>query len=136
MTIPEGLLRALTDAYAHPPRAYHSFDHVQEVLRHFHSVPQWQHPREVYLAILFHDATYLAGKSDNEAKSADLAESAIKTWLPGEGIDSALVRRLIELRLVLVPKTREGIAAAEGHRKKRKRQKARGHAGGHVSGPR
>lgn len=97
LTIPEGLERALTDAYAHPPRAYHSFAHVQEVLRHFHSVPEWQHPHEVYLAILFHDAIYLAGKSDNEARSAELAESAIKTWLPGEAIDTSLVRTLIEL---------------------------------------
>ncbi len=97
LPIPEGLERALIDAYAHPPRAYHSFGHVQEVLKHFHSVPSWQHPREVYLAVLFHDAIYLAGKSDNEAKSADLALQSIATWLPKENVDTALVRRLIEL---------------------------------------
>jgi predicted metal-dependent HD superfamily phosphohydrolase len=97
LTIPEGLLRAVVAAYAHPPRAYHSFGHVQEVLKHFHSVPTWQHPREVYLAVLFHDAVYLAGKSDNEARSADLALEAISTFLPRERLDANLVRTLIEL---------------------------------------
>lgn len=97
LPIPEGLMRSLIAAYAHPPRAYHSFTHVQEVLRHYATVPGWQHPREVYLAILFHDAVYLAGKSDNEAKSADLAAQAIETFLPKEPIDAARVRHLIEL---------------------------------------
>lgn len=97
LPIPDGLSQALVDAYAQPPRAYHSFNHVQEVLKHFHSVPAWQHPREVYLAVLFHDAIYFAGKSDNEARSADLALQSIATFLPGESLDTALVRTLIEL---------------------------------------
>ncbi|MDP1826689.1 MAG: hypothetical protein Q8L48_25690 [Archangium sp.] len=97
LTIPEGLMRSVIAAYAQPPRAYHSFAHVQEVLRHFESVTTWQHPREVYLAILFHDAIYFAGKSDNEARSADLAVQAIDTFIPREGVDAALVRTLIEL---------------------------------------
>lgn len=97
LSIPEGLMRSVIAAYAQPPRAYHSFAHVQEVLRHFHSVPAWQHPREVYLAVLFHDAIYLAGKSDNEARSADLALQAIDTFLLRESLDTHLVRTLIEL---------------------------------------
>ena len=97
LAIPEGLLRAVIAAYAHPPRAYHSFAHVQEVLKHFHTVPAWEHPREVYLAALFHDAIYLAGKSDNETRSADLAIEAITTFLPREGLDVVRVRTLIEL---------------------------------------
>lgn len=97
LTIPEALLRSLKAAYATPPRAYHSFSHVQEVLRHFQTVPSWQHPREVHLAILFHDAVYLAGKGDNEVRSADLAIDAINTIFPSEPIDTALVRKLIEL---------------------------------------
>lgn len=97
LSIPEGLMRSLLAAYAQPPRAYHSFAHVQEVLRHYHSVPSWQHPREVYLAVLFHDAIYLAGKGDNETRSAELALSAVDTFLPRESIDTRLVRSLIEL---------------------------------------
>jgi predicted metal-dependent HD superfamily phosphohydrolase len=93
-------MRAVAAAYAQPPRAYHSFTHVQEVLRHLATVsagPGWKHPRETQLAALFHDAVYVAGRSDNEAKSAELALEAIGTFLPDEGLDTALVRRLIEL---------------------------------------
>lgn len=97
LPIPEGMMRSLLTAYAHPPRAYHSFAHVQEVVRHFHTVPSWQRPKEVFLAVLFHDAVYLAGKSDNEAKSADLALEAIKTFLPKEDLETSSVRTLIEL---------------------------------------
>lgn len=97
LPIPEGLIRSLTAAYADPPRAYHSFAHVQEVLRHFHTVPDWQHPREVYLAALFHDAVYVPGKSDNEARSADLALKAVETFLPAESLDTQRIRTLIEL---------------------------------------
>lgn len=97
LPIPEGMMRALMAAYAEPPRAYHSFAHVQEVVRHFHSVPHWSHPREAFLAILFHDAVYVAGKGDNEAKSAELAGRAIETYLPGEGLDVNRVCALIEL---------------------------------------
>lgn len=100
LAIPEGLLRAVMAAYASPPRAYHSFAHVQEVLKHFHDVaqrPGWQHPKEVFLAILFHDAIYVAGRSDNELKSADLALEACATFLPREPLDTARIRSLIEL---------------------------------------
>ena len=97
LVIPEVLMRSVLAAYAQPPRAYHSFAHVQEVLRHFDSVTTWNHPREVYLAVLFHDAIYFAGKSDNEVKSADLALREIETFLPKDTLDPGLVRNLIEL---------------------------------------
>lgn len=113
--IPEGLMRSVIAAYAHPPRAYHSFTHVQEVLRHYATVAAWQHPREVYLAILFHDAVYLAGKSDNEAKSADLALQAIETFLAKEPIDAARVRHLIELTAKHGKLSREKLDDDERH---------------------
>lgn len=98
--LPEGLIRSVQAAYASPPRAYHSFAHVQEVLAHVGDVtagPGWKQPREVFLAALFHDAVYLAGKSDNEAKSADLAAQAIETFLPRASLDVPRVRELILL---------------------------------------
>lgn len=95
--IPEGLMRSVISAYATPPRAYHSFAHVQEVLRHLATVPTWTHPAEVYLAALFHDAVYVPGRKDNEARSADLAAQAIDTFLPRAGLDVARVRALIDL---------------------------------------
>jgi predicted metal-dependent HD superfamily phosphohydrolase len=98
--VPEGLIRAAQAAYAHPPRAYHSFDHVQEVLGHVGEVtagPGWRHPREVFLAALFHDAVYVPGRSDNEAQSAELAAQALDTFLPRQGLDLTLIQDLILL---------------------------------------
>lgn len=87
-------------SYAQPHRAYHSFAHVQEVLRHYDSVssgPGWKHPKEVFLAALFHDAVYVPGRLDNETRSGDLALETIATFLPREPLDTARVRTLIEL---------------------------------------
>lgn len=90
----------LEAAYATPPRAYHHFGHVIEVLRHYQAIatgPGWQQPREVRLAALYHDAVYEAGRKDNEARSAQLAVAAIDRHLPDAGIDSARVAGLIAL---------------------------------------
>lgn len=95
--LPEGLLRAAVAAHAVPRRAYHSWAHVQEVLRHLETVPAWHRRDEVVLAAIFHDAVYVAGRSDNEARSADLARDAIGTFLVAHQPDVAFVCRLIEL---------------------------------------
>lgn len=95
-TLPEGLLRAAVSAHVNPPRAYHSWAHVQEVLGHMERVPQWEQPLEVALAAVFHDAVYVPGKADNEARSADLADQAISTFGPRD-VDAGRVRSLIEL---------------------------------------
>lgn len=91
---------ALREAYATPPRAYHNFAHVEEVLRHYDEVangPGWEQPQEVRLAVLYHDAVYEAGRKDNEARSAELAVEHIARWLPDRGIDAARVAELINL---------------------------------------
>ena len=98
--VPPGLVDALAAAYAQPPRAYHNIEHVHEVLAHYADVaagPGWSRPREVFLAVLYHDAIYEAGKRDNEARSAQLARDEIARHLPDAGIDAARVAELIEL---------------------------------------
>lgn len=98
--LPDGQFAALEAAYAEPPRAYHDFDHVREVLRHHADVaagPGWAQPAETYLAVLYHDAIYEAGRSDNEIRSAELAVAAIAKWLSGAPVDAARVAELIEL---------------------------------------
>lgn len=100
VTIPEGLRAALAEAYATPPRAYHNDQHVQEVLRHHADVadgPGWAQPVETYLAVLYHDAIYEAGRKDNETRSAELASTGIARWLPDARIDAKRVAELIEL---------------------------------------
>src|SRR5262249_17787457 len=55
-----------------------------------------QKPREVFLALLFHDAVYVAGAADNEERSARQAREAIQRWLPDSGIDALRVANLIQ----------------------------------------
>lgn len=92
---PDALWDALTAGYATPPRSYHTIEHIVEVARRFHEVPTWAHPREVFLAVLFHDVVYDAALHDNEARSAVIARDAIARWLPDAGIDDDRVSALI-----------------------------------------
>lgn len=90
------LLAVLESAYETPPRAYHSLQHVVEVAKwhqRVHREVGFEAPHETYLAVLFHDAVYVAGASDNEAKSAVLARESMK----GLTADAGRVASLIEL---------------------------------------
>lgn len=107
MELPESVWTQLGLHYASPGRSYHTLEHVVEVARHAHALQlhgvQWQHPREVFCAVLYHDAVYEVGRRDNEARSAALAlreleaaRSALEAT--GQGtLDLALVERLILL---------------------------------------
>jgi predicted metal-dependent HD superfamily phosphohydrolase len=100
LDLPPEQLDALQAAYASPPRAYHNFQHVQEVLRHYHEVaagPGWRQPAEVGLAVLYHDAIYEAGRRDNETRSAELAVAHVAQWWSSAGLDAQRVVDLIEL---------------------------------------
>lgn len=62
--------------YGESHRAYHNATHIAEVLGWFDVVADdlgWSSPRDVFDAILFHDAVYDAQAKDNETRSADLA---------------------------------------------------------------
>lgn len=100
LTLAPAHWQALQDAYATPPRAYHHFGHVRAVLQHCQTVaegPGWQQPAEVYLAALYHDAVYQAGRKDNEAKSAALALQAIAAAPELALVDAGRVEQLILL---------------------------------------
>ena len=98
--IPAPLWKEVEAAYATPGRAYHTIAHVREVLRRCEDVaapggPGWQHPDEVLLAALFHDAIYVPGAKDNEARSAELACAAAARYFPRA--DRELIARLVLL---------------------------------------
>jgi predicted metal-dependent HD superfamily phosphohydrolase len=100
LTLPVAQYESLRDVYASPPRTYHHFGHVQDVLAHYRTVdtgPGWHRPREVWLAVLYHDAVYVPGRSDNEAASARLAIEHIERWWSQAGIDAQRVADLILL---------------------------------------
>ena len=99
-TVPEDQLAALRETYASPPRAYHHFGHVEDVLRHYADVLRddgWRHPREALFAVLYHDAVYVPGRSDNEAASARLAEDHLRRWPRPDGLDVARIAASILL---------------------------------------
>lgn len=100
LALPEAQWRALRDAYAVPARAYHHFGHVRETLAHYRSVAReagWSSPAEVWLALLYHDAVYVPGRGDNEARSAELAQAHLRRWPPPAGVDASRVADLILL---------------------------------------
>lgn len=70
------LFRRVREAYDTPGRFYHSWGHVLTCLDEYRTTA-FDHPRAVLLALLFHDAVYVAGRKDNEAKSAELAERTL-----------------------------------------------------------
>jgi predicted metal-dependent HD superfamily phosphohydrolase len=73
------LFERVRSAYDSPGRAYHAWPHILACLKEFRQVT-FDNPRAVFLALLFHDAIYVAGRKDNEAKSAELATRTLTEW--------------------------------------------------------
>jgi len=63
-------------AYGSPGRHYHTWEHVLDCAARLRDFP-CGHPRTVFLALLFHDAIYVAGDTQNERRSADLAREVL-----------------------------------------------------------
>ncbi|MEV6763539.1 hypothetical protein AB0N16_23465 [Streptomyces sp. NPDC051105] len=100
-----------TDPYAdellrrwqEPQRRYHTLTHLTAVLDHVDVLEEYAHdPDLVRLAAWFHDAVYLPERSENEERSARLAERA----LPEAGVSeagTAEVARLVRLTVTHDP---------------------------------
>jgi predicted metal-dependent HD superfamily phosphohydrolase len=73
------LFRVVQQAYDSPGRVYHAWRHIEMCLREFKQV-QFVEPRTVLVALLFHDAVYVAGDSQNQARSADLARQSLQRY--------------------------------------------------------
>lgn len=98
MTVTVGIvagevLAGLKSRHAEPQRHYHTWDHIEALLRWFGQRREHLHdPAAVELAILFHDAAYDPTRSDNEAESARLLKDAD---LPG--LDDAVRARAAQM---------------------------------------
>lgn len=76
-SIPQAVLEDLKVRYGEPQRFYHTWDHIEALLRGFTAVEnRLNNPQAVLHAILFHDAIYDPMRSDNEAESARLLSAA------------------------------------------------------------
>ncbi|GAA2408758.1 hypothetical protein [Streptomyces coeruleofuscus] len=87
----------LLGRWQEPQRRYHTVAHLTAVLDRIDVLEKYAHdPDVVRLAAWFHDAVYLPDRSENEERSARLAERA----LPEAGVSAARtaeVARLVRL---------------------------------------
>ncbi len=85
------LLDALLARYGEPHRAYHTLQHLDEcleglALERSHA----KRPAEIALALWFHDAIYDVHRHDNEERSADWAQQALRD----AGADADVAQRV------------------------------------------
>lgn len=86
---------SLVAAYSSKGRHYHTAEHVSACLRHLDGCSaELEYPREVEIALWFHDAIYKPLSGNNEKESADWAVSFLTEQGAAE-VEVARVRRLI-----------------------------------------
>ena len=96
------IFQQLAAAYAEPSRAYHTATHIEHCLTELDRSRSLAHRAdEVEAALWFHDAVYEARRSDNERRSARLAE----TSLVSAGVDSEAAGRVSALILATSHRT-------------------------------
>jgi predicted metal-dependent HD superfamily phosphohydrolase len=91
---PESVFDSARAAYASPGRFYHTWDHVLDCVDKLRAMP-CEAPRTIFLALVFHDAIYVAGRPDNEALSAELAMRTLRGATPLAPAELAEVERII-----------------------------------------
>lgn len=76
----ERIYQELSRLYSSPRRPYHNLSHVNALLELLTPVEQsLQNPEAVQFAVWFHDAIYESSRKDNEERSAELAQSSMKS---------------------------------------------------------
>ncbi|MFC8144286.1 hypothetical protein ACFUKV_21540 [Streptomyces paradoxus] len=94
---------ALLTRWREPQRRYHTVEHLTAVLDRVDELQRYAHdPDVVRLAAWFHDAVYLPDRSENEERSARLAERALaEAGVPDA--KTAEVARLVRLTVTHDP---------------------------------
>jgi predicted metal-dependent HD superfamily phosphohydrolase len=88
------VVEAAHAAYQSPGRSYHDWAHVTNCVEQLRTMPTGS-PRAVFLALLFHDAVYVAGSSDNERRSAALARDVLSARCTLPDAELRSVERMI-----------------------------------------
>ncbi|SFF43367.1 Predicted metal-dependent phosphohydrolase, HD superfamily [Actinacidiphila alni] len=100
---PEPYGRDLLGRWGESQRKYHTLDHLQAVLDRATELTAYAaDPDTVALAAWFHDAVYRPDRSENEERSAHLAERALPEAGVGAG-RTAEVARLVRLTVTHDP---------------------------------
>lgn len=105
--IPAPLISALRARYDEPQRHYHSWHHIEALLRHYERWKERFHrPQPVLWALYWHDAIYDPRAKDNEELSARLLEQDAQGHLPADEL--ALAAAIV--RATAVHKVPEGLS--------------------------
>lgn len=107
LTPPSGAFEDVVARMSERHRAYHGLQHLRECFARLDEARALvRAPAEVECAIWYHDAVYAASRSDNEARSAELAVEALRS----AGANDAVVMR-VERHILA---TRQHLPGAEG----------------------
>jgi predicted metal-dependent HD superfamily phosphohydrolase len=90
------VLQQLAGAYAEPARFYHTATHIADCLLQL----DWSRdlairPDEVEAAAWFHDAVYVPGATDNEDRSARMAQSCLMAAGAPEALSERVARMVL-----------------------------------------
>ena len=103
------VFRELVAAYDGPDRHYHNLAHVRDCLRNADAVyDRLVDPRAVMAAIFFHDAVYDPTRSDNEERSADLAERHLRAMGRSESFVAEVRDLILDTRHLVSPGSNDG----------------------------
>lgn len=98
----DSLRQLILACYTRPGRHYHNMAHVAHCLHELQALlgapataAKLGEPRELAVALLFHDSVYDPLAEDSEEQSANLCSDAAPLFFPG--LDLPLVTRLIRL---------------------------------------
>jgi len=79
------LWQNIVTRYGEPQRAYHTLNHIEQLLVQFESIKQHlSEPHIIALVLYYHDVIYYPIRSDNELKSAEFATDALSPYLSTE----------------------------------------------------
>jgi predicted metal-dependent HD superfamily phosphohydrolase len=88
--LPAELAEELRARHAEPQRAYHSWQHIEELLTLYTEIePALDDPGAVLFALLFHDAVHDPRSNDNERSSAELLAQRAAGLLPPDSLARA-----------------------------------------------
>ena len=105
----EGAFADVSAMYQSPPRAYHNLDHVEYCLRQLDPARTVaDRPDEVEMAIWLHDCVYDPKRSDNESRSAEVAENLLRGLDAAESVIARISQLILDTAHATEPETADG----------------------------
>ena len=87
MSVPAELIAGLEERYSEPQRHYHSWAHVEALLRHFEDLRgEFSEADLVLWALYYHDVIYDPKEPDNEEQSAELLKAEAADYLSSKDL--------------------------------------------------